>query len=140
MINFNPRIAEILTRDQRFAYEAYEFVFQALDYTQKMLGRQPPPNANPAELAADARHHVKGTELLDGIRALALLEFGLMARTVFHMWGVRSTEDFGRIVFNLVEAELLSKTDGDTLADFRDAFDFDKDLVQGYRIQLDEAR
>ncbi len=140
MTNFNPRIAEVLARDPRYAYEAYEFVFQALDHAQKMLGRQPPQGADQAKLAADASHHVKGPELLEGIRSLALLEFGLMARTVFQMWGIRSTEDFGRIVFNLVEADLMSKTAEDTLADFRDVFDFDKALIEEYRIQLDEAR
>lgn len=140
MTNFNPRIAEVLARDPRYAYEAYEFVFQALDHAQKMLGRRPPQGADPAELAADPSHHLKGHELLDGIRSLALREFGLMARTVFRMWGIRSTEDFGRIVFNMVEADLLSKTAEDTLADFRDVFDFDKALIEEYRIQLDEAR
>ena len=34
----------------------------------------------------------------------------------------------------------MSKTDEETLADFRDVFDFDADLMQGYTIELDEAR
>ena len=34
----------------------------------------------------------------------------------------------------------MSKTDQDTRADFRDVYDLDQALVQGYRIQLDEAR
>ena len=53
---------------------------------------------------------MRGPELLGGVRDLALQEFGLMARTVFRMWGVNSTADFGEIVFNLIDAGLMSKT------------------------------
>jgi uncharacterized repeat protein (TIGR04138 family) len=139
-MSFNPELAEIAKRDPRYSYEAYEFLFQALHYTQKRLGRTPPAGADPTALAGEPRHHVSGPELLEGVRALALQEFGFMARTVFRLWGIRKTDDFGEIVFNLVEARLMSKTDEDTRADFRDVFDLDEALVHGYRIQLDEAR
>src|SRR5262249_3640090 len=76
---------------------------------------------------------------LDGIRDLALREFGLMARTVFHMWGIECTGDFGEIVFNLIEANLMSKTEGDSRADFVGVYDLDQALVHDYRIVLDEV-
>ena len=72
-----------------------------------------------------------------GAGSLALQEFGLMARTVFHLWGIDRTDDFGEIVFNLVQAELMSKTAEDRREDFRDVFDLDEALVRDYRIQLD---
>src|SRR5262249_23199933 len=89
--------------------------------------------------AAERQHHVSGQELLAGIRDLALREFGFMARTVFHMWGIQRTDDFGDIVFNLVEAGLMNKTDEDTRQDFHDVYDLNQALVQGYRIELEEA-
>jgi uncharacterized repeat protein (TIGR04138 family) len=132
MTFFKPELEEVVRKDPRYAYEAYEFVFQALHFiTQKELGREPPD---------DAAHHVSGQELLEGIRVLALREFGFMARTVFHRWGVERTDDFGEIVFNLVEAGEMSKTSEDTRDDFRGVYDLDEALVQGFRIQLDEAR
>lgn len=134
---YHPDLARVAAQDARYAYEAYEFIYKALSHTQKMLGREPPADATPAQLEEDDSHHVRGRELLEGIRALALLEFGLMARTVFHCWGVRRTEDFGNILFNLVEAKLMHKADEDTLADFRDVFDFEQALVHDYRIPLD---
>ena len=82
--------------------------------------------------------HVSGQDLLRGIRDLALREFGLMARPVFRMWRVNATDDFGEIVFNLVEANLMSKTDRDERADFAGVFDLD-DLARDYRIELDEV-
>ena len=136
MTMHHPGLAEVVRRDPRYAYEAYEFMFAALNHTQKMLGRQP----REEELAAvGPQHHVTGRELLEGVRDLALREFGLMARTVFRMWGIDRTDDFGEIVFNLVEANLMSKTDEDERADFADVYDLDQALVHDYRIELDEV-
>ena len=127
-------LEEVVHRDPRYAYEAYEFVYAALAHTQKLLDL-PPSGAADAEQQVQ---HVTGRQLLEGIRDLALKEFGLMARTVFRLWGINRTSDFGEIVFNLVAAQLMSKTDEDTLADFRDVYDLDQALVHNYRIDLQE--
>ncbi len=126
-------LEEVVHRDPRYAYEAYEFLYAALAHTQKMLGRKTPDDANPEQVP-----HVSGRQLLEGVRDLALKEFGLMARIVFRMWGVNRTSDFGELVFNLVEAKLMSKTDADTRADFHDVYDLDQALIQDYRIELKE--
>ena len=133
MTMHHPRLAELVRRDPRFAYEAYEFVFAALTHTQRMLGRLPPQEAT-----GEQDYHVSGPQLLDGVRDLALREYGLMARTVFHMWGIDHTSDFGEIVFNLVEANLMSKTSEDNRDDFRDVYDLDQVLVRDYRIDFKE--
>jgi uncharacterized repeat protein (TIGR04138 family) len=130
------RLADVVKQDPRYAYEAYEFLFDALEHTQKLLGRVPPKGAG-GEVLHEC--HVTGPELVHGVRDLALREFGLMARTVFHLWGIHSTADFGEIVFNLIESELMSKTPNDCRNDFHDVYDFDEALVHGYRICLDEA-
>jgi uncharacterized repeat protein (TIGR04138 family) len=139
MTFFNTKLAEVDKRDPRFSYEAYEFVFQPLHHTQRLLGREPltDQDVDPAHAKA---HHVSGPELRHGIRALALQEFGLMARTVFHMWGITKTDDFGDMVFNLVEAELMSKTPQDTRNDFHNVYDLDEALLRDFHIQLDEVR
>ena len=129
----HPKLAEVVRRDPRYAYEAYEFVFAALAHTQRLLGRVPPQEGTAAE-----DYHVSGPQLLDGIRDLALREYGLMARTVFRMWGINRTADFGEIVFNLVAANLMSKTAEDNRADFLDVYDLDQVLVNDYRIDCPE--
>jgi uncharacterized repeat protein (TIGR04138 family) len=136
MTMHHPKLAELVRRDPRYAYEAYEFVFAALAHTQKMLGRSTPDDP-PVEPGPD--HHVSGRELLQGIRDLALREFGLMARTVFRLWGINRTDDFGEIIFNLVEANLMSKTPTDSRADFQNVYDLDQALVRDYRIRLDDT-
>jgi uncharacterized repeat protein (TIGR04138 family) len=130
----HPEIAEIVRRDRRFAYEAYEFVFEALGHTQKRVGRTPDEDEPPGE-----EHHVSGKEILEGAVDLARQEFGFMARTVFHQWGIRRTDDLGEIVFNLIEANLLSKTDADSRADFHDVFDLDRAMTDGFAIRLNDG-
>jgi uncharacterized repeat protein (TIGR04138 family) len=71
--------------------------------------------------------------------ASAILRYGLMARTVFRRWGIEKTDDFGEIVFNLVEATLMSKTNEDSRRDFQGVYDLDRVLVDGFRINLEEA-
>jgi len=132
MSHLNARLFEVTQRDPRYAYEAYEFVFLALQHTQKML--QP---VSEGGAPVEPEHHVSGPELLHGIRALALVEFGMMARTVLSRWGIRRTDDFGEIVFNLVKADLLKKTDDDRLEDFHQVFDLNEAL-EDYTIEMDE--
>jgi len=140
MTLFHAGLLEVVQRDPRYSYEAYEFLFHALHHTQKMLGREPPEIAEgQTPLSVDKRHHISGQELLHGVRDLALREFGLMASTVFRQWGIRCTDDFGEMVFNLVGAGLMSKTDEDSRADFHAVYDLDQALVEGYRIPLDEG-
>jgi uncharacterized repeat protein (TIGR04138 family) len=130
----HPKLEEIVRRDPRYAYEAYEFVFAALAHTQKRLGKVPPEGGGPEP----ADYHVTGRDLLEGARDLALKEFGLMARTVFRLWGINATDDIGNIVFNLIDAELMSRTDRDTREEFHAVFDLDDALVKNYRIALEE--
>ncbi|MCI0459458.1 MAG: hypothetical protein L0Z62_21115 [Gemmataceae bacterium] len=136
MTMHQARIAEVVRRDPRYAYEAYEFVYDALTHTQRLLGRQP---RDPSVGELEPQHHVRGRELLEGIRDLALRQFGLMARTVFRLWGIQRTDDFGEIVFNLVAEKLMTKTEDDCLDDFRNVYDLDQALVYNYRIRLEEA-
>ena len=72
------------------------------------------------------RRHISGQELCTAVRDLAAREYGLMAKEVLNEWGIDSTETIGRIVFALVAAKKMTKTDEDTLADFDNVFNFDE--------------
>ena len=113
-INFDEAVEQILARDSRYTREAYLFVREALDYTQRLVGKE----------TRGAIRHVSGQELLDGIRRFALNQFGPMVVTVFEEWGVHNCRDFGEIVFNMVESSLLAKTEKDTRTDFQNGYDF----------------
>jgi uncharacterized repeat protein (TIGR04138 family) len=124
MAMYNPNLMEIARSDPRYTYEAYEFLFEALSHTQKMLGRA-------------SEDHASGHELCAGVADLARREFGRMARVVFRMWGINRTDDIGEIVFKLIDANLLSKTDRDTLGDFHALFDLDAVLLDNFEISAD---
>jgi uncharacterized repeat protein (TIGR04138 family) len=112
---FDEALEAILKRDQRYERDAYLFVKDALDHTQKLKGK-------PAK--TEQPRHVTGQELLEGIRAYGLSQYGPMLATLLETWGVRSSTDFGEIVFNMVEHALLSKTDNDSRADFQNGYAF----------------
>jgi len=114
-------LSEILARDKRYQRDAYAFVTEALTYTVQKAGRA---------------GHISGRELCEGLREYALKAFGRLARTVLATWGVRRSQDIGEIVFNLVEAGLLRKTEEDRREDFRDVFDFEEAFDRGYEIHL----
>lgn len=137
MTFINAKLAEVAQRDPRYAYEAYEFIFQALQFTQKSLGREPPSEPSAHDASTESPHHVTGPELVEGACALAQREFGLMARTVFELWGIQRTDDFGAIVFNLINAELMSRTEKDRPEDFNNLFDLQEALVRGYQIVVE---
>ena len=79
------------------------------------------------------------TEFFEGVRELALREFGLMAPAVFRAWGIRRTDDFGEIVFNLIGAGLMDPTAADDRGAFRDRFDLDAGLTADYRIEAGDG-
>ena len=107
--------------------EAYAFIQQGLSFTvQKLHGKVKDPKAS---------RHVSGQDLCEGLREMALSQWGRLARTVLRRWNITSTLDFGRIVFAMVEAGLMQKTDDDTLEDFRNVFDFRGALEAEYQIQ-----
>lgn len=109
-----------------YPVEAFEFVQQGLSYTvQKLHGEVKDEKAS---------RHVTGRDLCDGLREFALMNWGLLARTVLARWNVRKTIDFGRIVFALVDNGYMQKTDDDTLEDFRDVFEF-KAAFENYKIE-----
>ena len=103
------KIESICRREDRYRGEAYLFVLAGLHFT---VGQLPEPR------------HITGQELSEGLRLYGLDQFGPLTAQVFEHWGIRSTEDFGRIVFTLVEAQLLRKTEEDSLQDFDGLYDF----------------
>jgi uncharacterized repeat protein (TIGR04138 family) len=111
---FSEVVAGICERDPRYEADAYYFVRDALDVTTKQIKRE----------NKEKRRHISGQELMEGIRAFAVGEFGPMAMSVLQSWGIVKTADFGEIVFNLVAAGVLGKTDEDRKEHFTDGYDF----------------
>lgn len=109
------RLEMLVEKDADYKLEAYSFVMSALHHTLKKFKES---------------RHVTGRELLEGIRSYALRQYGPMARTVINYWGIHSTVDFGKVVFRLVDAGFMTKTEEDSLNDFFEVYNFDEAFKQ----------
>lgn len=121
------RLLQIRRRDRRFARNAYYFVLDALDFTMSRLGK---------DRKTGEERHVGGRELLIGIQEVAAEHFGPMAAVVFKRWGIHTTEDFGEIVFNLIDAGLLSRRPEDSRFDFASGIDFERVFEEKFRERI----
>ena len=113
-IRFDAAVDNILKRDDRYESGAYFFLQDALDFTLKRAKEQ-----NNGE-----NRHVAGKELLAGFRDFGLQEFGPMALTLFHEWGLQECSDIGEMVFHLIEEGMFGKQDSDSREDFSKLFTF----------------
>jgi len=126
-VNFDEAIDRIAQSDSRYHRDAYFFLREALDHTQKRAAR-----ARKSSKDAFARH-VSGAELLDGIRDYAVGQFGPMTVTVLNEWGIQRCEDFGELVFNMVDHRILGKTDTDSREDFKGGYSFEEAFVKPFQ-------
>ena len=126
--DFDELLNPVLVADPRYTREAYHFVREALDFTQELIKRRGESLPRPA-----LGHHITGQELLSGIKDFALVQFGPMSRCVLEEWGITRCEDFGAIVFNLVEHQILSKTEKDRPEDFSGGYDFTEAFVRPFQ-------
>ena len=109
----------------RYAVEAFYFVQKGLAVTAAGIH---------AKLEEGQSRHISGQQLAEGLREIAVERWGLLARTVLASWGVYDTLDFGRIVYAMIDAGLMGRSDEDDLADFKDVYEFRSAFEKGYRI------
>jgi len=108
--NFKQTVLQISSRDNRYHPDAYGFVNEAVSYTVKKLARDRNPAGN---------RHVTAEELVTGSMDYAVSQFGFLAPMVLKQWGIFSGEDFGNIVYNMIEVKLLSASPEDSKEDFQ---------------------
>ncbi len=118
---FYTIVSQIHKEDPRYSPDSYEFVMEALSYTQRKFTE---------------KRHINGVEFLEGIKALLLKKFGPMTIPVLDYWGVKRTEDFGNIVYNLEKYKIISRDQEDRYETFKDGYDFQKVFEEGYRKEL----
>lgn len=112
-----------------YSPRAYEFLRDGLSHAVRSVHGDDAADRPPID--DDESRHVSGQQLCLALRDYAIQRYGLMARTVLARWNIHRTDDFGKIVFAMVDAGLMRKTDEDTLDDFRGVFDFDEEFGSG---------
>lgn len=116
-----------IVKQTKYPLEAFLFVQRGLDQTVRGIHGEM-EEADEDDLLMDdpaaSSRHVSGRQLCEGLRDFAIEQYGLMAMTVLRYWGIHRSEDFGKIVFAMVDSGMMHKTEGDTIDDFIDVFDF----------------
>lgn len=106
-------VKAVAKADGRYHVDAYLFVLEALNVVLERRRRQ------------GAQGHVDGGQVLDGVKELGLEKFGYLAAVVLESWGVRTPRQVGDLIFNLVEADILSKQESDRREDFAQPWTFE---------------
>ncbi len=97
----------------------------AMYHTQEL----PPPILEAIEHAGGVdqlNRHISGRDLCWALRDFALERWGMLAPIVLDSWNIRTTSDFGAIVFGFIDFDLMRKQEGDSLEDFEDVYRFDE--------------
>ena len=116
-------LEDIARADGRYSPQALTFVYEALGYTVKKHAQEAIEPTGP--------QHITGRDLAHGLKDMALERYGKLAPTVLAGWGIRSTRDFGEIVYLMIANQWMSAQPTDTIDDFNDVYpftDFDKDF------------
>jgi uncharacterized repeat protein (TIGR04138 family) len=113
-------MSRIRARGGQYHERGYLFVLATIEFLQTRL---------------EVRRHVSGPELAWACRDFARQQFGLLAPVVLGHWGIKRTEDLGRIVYTLVEVGLLVTQPGDSESDFEGVYQFAEAFGDSYEWQ-----
>jgi len=104
------RLEEIARESGRYPPQAFAFVYEGLGHAAKNIADEPP--------------HVSGQSLCEALRDLALQRWGRLAMLVLNCWNIKSTRDFGEIVYLMIRHKWMSAQPTDSIEDFDDVYDF----------------
>jgi len=104
------RLETIAKEDGRFNPQAIRFVYEGLTYTTKKAITEPP--------------HVSGQALCKELRRLSVEKWGRLAMLVLSTWGIKTTRDFGEIVYLMIKHKWMNAQPTDSIDDFNDVYDF----------------
>lgn len=110
-----------------YPQEAFQFVREGLAHTARIVHGEGAENPVPG----GPERHVSGSQLCLGLRDFAIKQYGMLARTVLAHWGIHRTDDFGRIVFAMIDGGIMRKSDQDSIEHFQGVFDFDEAFAVG---------
>jgi len=111
------KIEALVKKHKEYKTEAYHFVMAGLNATLSDMGEH---------------RHLSGQELSNGIKDYALNQYGPLTIAVLEHWGLKETFDFGKVVYYLIDSKLMTKTEEDTVEDFKDVYAFEDVFKKNY--------
>jgi uncharacterized repeat protein (TIGR04138 family) len=122
-------IQEIAKNDGRYSLRAFGFVHEGLEYTVKKF------HGN-IERPSDDLHHISGKQLCEGLADLAADKWGRMAKVTLNQLGVKSTNDFGNIVYLMIENKWMHARPEDSIEEFNSVYDFEEVFEKNYEFRM----
>ncbi|TWT86981.1 Minf_1886 family protein [Neorhodopirellula pilleata] len=131
---------DLLRDDPRYKLDAYQFIRESLQYAHENLDRIGPlkygENDSPD---IDSPRHLTGQQLCEACRLYAIDQYGYLAKMVLASWGLKSTGDFGELVYNLIRIEQMRKSESDSREDFDNVYSFDEAFQPQFELVTDET-
>lgn len=127
MLEAMQRLEAGIRTDGRYPPAAFEFLHRGVQHSSERVH---------GPVQSDKPRHVSGKQLCEGLRELAVNQWGPLAPLVLSTWNIRETRDFGEMVFLLSELGVLSLQAEDKRSDFDNVYDF-RDAFSRYEIPTD---
>jgi uncharacterized repeat protein (TIGR04138 family) len=112
-------LEEIAAECGRYHARALKFVFDGLGHTIREI-------RDAEEEDEIVPRHITGAELAEGLGDLAKQRWGRLAAMVLNQWGVKTTRDFGEIVYLMIEHGWMTSQETDQIEDFDNVYDFEQ--------------
>jgi uncharacterized repeat protein (TIGR04138 family) len=111
----DPRyaIACLASEGTPYPPEAFLFLVEGLRFAERHIRHQ-----------RKRAGSVDAVDLSWCLHDLAVYRFAESARAKLASWNIRQTQDFGHLVYRMVELGQMRTEDGDAIGDFADVFDF----------------
>lgn len=126
-------LIRLTVEDRRYPLDAYRFIQEALRFAQEELSLGSDVEGEGAQGGTpEYERHLTGQEFCDAIRVYALQQYGYLALNVLHSMGLRSTRDFGNLVYNMIGIGIMRKSRRDRPEHFHDIYDFETAFRKEY--------
>ncbi|NQZ68171.1 MAG: hypothetical protein HRT89_08875 [Lentisphaeria bacterium] len=119
----NQCIDRILQKNPLYTKDAYRFIYDGVNFAHTKICQR--ENSKVRD--------VQAPELCSLLAEYIQGELGPMALHLLHEWGIYQTNDFGEIIFFMVEERLLSASADDNRSDFDNHFDFEDVFVKPFK-------
>ena len=140
MSDESTSLMQLVRTDERYPIEAYLFVREALAFAADSMELGSCSETSFTEDLESAlqqsrrERHLTGQELCEASREYAINQYGFLAKVVLNQWRIYATQDFGEIVYRMINAGIMKKSSRDRKSHFDNVFDFDTVFQENFEM------
>ena len=119
-------LEQIAKLDGRYSVGMMKFVHHGLGKTVEQLREN---------IEETQSLHITGRQLCFGLAESAVKNWGRLARVVLTNGGIKTTRDFGEIVYLLISHNWMYAQPEDSIEDFDNIYDFENVFEKNFKFQ-----